>query len=284
MLESLYEVSATLALGGFFLFGLLVIVEVGKKEVISTFLNTYQIPKFFATWLGFSLTFISGVFLEEMSDRAVERLPFLFQPLGVEERIKAHAILETRGLDSRLRAHRAYRRYAPCVLNDEEVKRIEKYLDSEPGATLAEFSEFDQTRIEHLVANLFYEAKNTVYQEATYFEELSEIERRIKFLRGFALACFLLFFFIVVVGSIRALTKKRKLFSVTIPAAILLLILFLAARYTYTKQEEGYTKRIFGYFLVIDKNMSPFMNPNIENKATIEPSGIKKQNFQNVKK
>jgi hypothetical protein len=269
MFESLYEVSSTLALGGFFLFGLLVIVEVGRKDVIKTFLNTYQIPKFFATWLGFSMTFISGVFLEDMSDRTVERLPVLFQPLGVEKRIKVHALLGTQGLDSRLRTHRAYRRYARCVLTDDEVVRLREYLESNPYATLAEFSELDPLRIEHLVANLFYEAKNMVYKEGTYFKELSEIERRIKFLRGFALACLLLFIALAAACIFRLVTTKHKLFSVTVPAAILLLILFFVARYTYTRQEEGYTKRIFGYFLVLDSAMSPLMNPSQEDLEEI---------------
>ena len=158
MFESLYEVSATMALGGFFLFGLLIIVEVGRRDVIRTFLVNYQIPKFFATWLGFSLTFILGVFLEDLSDDAVEGLPF-FQPLGVESSIKTHALLKTPGLDSRLRIHRAYRRYARCVLKDDEVTRLRKYLDSHPYSTMAEFSQLNPLRIEHLVTNLFYEAK-----------------------------------------------------------------------------------------------------------------------------
>ena len=269
MFESFYEVSATLALGGFFLFGLLVIVEIGRKDVINTFLNTYQIPKFFATWLGFSMTFISGVFLEDLSDRAVERLPILFQPLGVESTIKAHALLETQGLDSRLRAHRAYRRYARCVLTDYEVMRLRKYLESKPYATLAEFSELNPLRIELLVTNLFYQAKNMVYKESTYYTELSEIERRIKFLRGFGLACILLFIALLAACFVRIVTSKHRIFWVTMPTAILLLILFFVARYTYTKQEESYTKRIFGYFLVLDKEMSPFMNPSREDLEKI---------------
>ena len=275
MLESLYEVSATLALGGFFLFGLLIIVEVGRKDVIRTFLNNYQIPKFFATWLGFSMTFILGVFLEELSDRAVEGIPF-FQPLGVERSIKTHALLKTPGLDSRLRIHRAYRRYARCVLTDDDVDSLRRYLDSNPYATLADFSELDRLRIEHLVTNLFYEAKNIVYKEGTYYKELSEIERRIKFVRGFALGCFLLFCALIFVGFIRVVTSKHKLLSVTVPTAILLIILFFAARYTYTKQEESYTKKTFGYFLVIDSAMSPSMNPSHIDLEAMNRPRIKK--------
>jgi hypothetical protein len=251
-------------------------VEVGRQDVIQKFLSTYQIPKFFATWLGFSMTFISGVFLEDLSDRAVERLPVLFQPLGVEKRIKANALLGTRGLDSRLRTHRAYRRYARCVLTDSEVNQLKNYFDSNPDAPLGNFSDLAPQRIEHLVANLFYEAKNIVYKEDTYFEELSEIERRIKFLRGFALACFLLFIALAVACVFRIITSKEKLFAVTVPAAIILVVMFFIARYTYTRQEEGYTKRIFGYFLVLDGKMSPLMNPSKEDLQTIHESKIVK--------
>ena len=118
--------------------------------------------------------------------------------------------------------------------------------------------------------------KNNVYKVDTYYQELSEIERRIKFVRGFALACFLLFNALIVVGIYRIVTSKRKLLSVTVPGAILLIILFLLARYTYTSQEESYTKKTFGYFLVIDRAMSPLMNPSQEDLISVNQPRIMK--------
>jgi hypothetical protein len=207
--------------------------------------------------------------MEDVSDCALERIPFLFQPLGIKKRIKANALFKTPGLDVRLRTHRAYRRYARCVLNADEVRLLKAYLDAKPYATLAEFTGLDPLRIEHLIADLFYEAKNIVSRESTYYKELSEVERRIKFLRGFALACFLLLNALVLVSLFRITSNRGELCSITIPAAVLLLILFFAARFTYIQQKESYTKMIFEYFLVMDEKMNPLMNPSQEDIATI---------------
>jgi hypothetical protein len=257
MFESLYEVSATLALGGFFIFGTLIIIEIGKRDVLKKFLNTYYIPHFFAASLGFSLTFIAGVFFEVTSDDVAERFTFLFQPIGTEQKIRTQALLNTPGLDNRLRSHGKYIRYARCVLTAEEMKSIEQCIKAHPNPGLAELSKSTPNCAEKLVNELFYEAKNRVYQDANYFSDLSELGRRIKFLRGVALACFLLLLALIGVGVYRIVSSKKRYWEITIPIAVILLALYASARYAYTQEAKTFAKKVFGYYLAMECTKNP---------------------------
>jgi hypothetical protein len=284
MFESLYEVSATLALGGFFLFGTLVIIEIGKRDVLKTFLNTYYIPQFFAASLGFSLTFIAGVFLEVLSDDVAENFTILFQPIGTEQKIRTQALLSTPGLDNRLRYHGEYIRYARCVLTAEEVASVEKYVKNHPNPGLAELSKSTPNCAEKLVNDLFYEAKNRVYQDKNYFSDLSELERRIKFLRGVALACFLLLISLIGVGLYRIVSSKKRYWEVTIPITIVLITLYASARYAYTQEAKTFAKKVFGYYLVVECTKTPEEAFKIgEAKMSLSPSNQGQQQLRLIR-
>jgi hypothetical protein len=185
--------------------------------------------------------------------------------------------------------------------------RIKAFEDVGTGAlasgnTPAEFSEFmvdySACREAHLLENerfsptcntiykrarsFYYEAKNIIYQEHTYFEELSRLQRRIDFTRAvsqsLALLALLLvagFFYGMVaeaiylqlrgrqgwVGRLRGMLVRRPAIDKWLDHGTLLaarrllymglLILFfgVVAAASWHHNEEDYDKRVFGYFL-----------------------------------
>lgn len=125
------------------------------------------------------------------------------------------------------------------------------------------------TAVDHgSVANsLYYVAKNTVYRNANYFQELTVVQARIDFLRSLALMSMSLFAIGVLLLLI-FLHKSRPVFihsCATVPVkarrAFLLILAHLAigllSLVSFGREEGEFNDRVFGYYSTLVGEASP---------------------------
>ena len=111
--------------------------------------------------------------------------------------------------------------------------------------------------------DLYYYAKNTVYSQSQYYEELRKIQTRLEFTRSLAMLAFMYFAMVLALGIAILLWHLAKLaknkqnsesrervreLRVRIPAmaAVMFGIYFLSI-WAYARETDAFNKRVFGY-------------------------------------
>ena len=115
----------------------------------------------------------------------------------------------------------------------------------------------DGVSLAGVVDSLYFHAKNTVYRESNYFQELSLIQARINFIRSFAMMS-VVFFFVSLAGGLRILlvtffvasnpppARSTVISSIAFP--LLSVGLFFAAKAIFAAEETAFNERVFGYY------------------------------------
>jgi hypothetical protein len=133
---------------------------------------------------------------------------------------------------------------SPCI--SEKEKKTCKRVDGET----------EMKKQANAVNQIYYDAKNLVYHENTYFTELQEIEKRVNFARSLTFLCLIysLLFSVVAIlcwlpwkwEFISSVRKKRKF--ILLIFGIYVLGIFLA-RISFRSETINYNLRVFGYYI-----------------------------------
>jgi hypothetical protein len=108
--------------------------------------------------------------------------------------------------------------------------------------------------------DLYYYAKNTVYAQSEYYEELRRIQTRLEFTRSLAMLAFMYFAVVLAVGIVllvwhmakssrnsESRDQVRQLrFRIPAMAAVMFGIYFMSI-WAYTRETDAFNKRVFGY-------------------------------------
>ncbi|ODS34056.1 MAG: hypothetical protein SCARUB_00829 [Candidatus Scalindua rubra] len=125
-------------------------------------------------------------------------------------------------------------------------KAVERYILSKKD--LIEFEE-DLGKIASVV---YYPAKNRVYREPNYYDELKHIQTKINFTRSFSLVSILLVLVTIIFAAVRYPSAKinnfRKLWMVICIVFAFILVHFIG-RFVFKWEEMEFDKRAFGYFI-----------------------------------
>lgn len=320
---NLQAVGATVVLGTYFTLGLGLLLHVffgigrwgtlwppaptgagGPPEKVTLFLVTAGAVTIF---------FTVGLVMEDISNKFVDARNTLWSDLNVLP------------AESQLRMEALFGGFEDGKVNplgDEWARSglLDRY-GGEHGAEVGEafrarrFADLQASSrtVRDVASDVYYRAKNTLYREPTFFEELEEIQRRIDFSRSFALLTFFLFlaataFWLIETAwpggmkhrsdvwrhllrrrswasrprrprlnaqerSERRQQAGRRLLTV-LPA---LLVLFVCARVAFAREEREFNVRAYGYFVTWETDGSTSARsettPPISAMAATSPRG-----------
>lgn len=270
----LKELGATLVVGAYFLFGLEVIsfLVLGSNvfvQVVSRSGTKFTTQTLLA--LSIVLCFALGMLMEDVSDKFVDRdtltqeLIMRFMPSGsTDDDIKQAVLYGENRQEAGPLAREMADRHLFCRFAGNHGLKIEEAITKGSGASLWGMPEKER---ESAAKRLYYHAKNVVYKESTYYDELKKIQSRIDFSRSYLVISALL------LGITLALTvykvfklgirlrrnpteveKQRqaeKLWNLSKRlAGIVSFFLFscLLGTFAYKAEETQFDNRAYGYF------------------------------------
>jgi hypothetical protein len=262
----LKDLGATLVTGAYFLLGVIFLFYLfSGARFVFFLLFAKRITSVAVTILILSLAFGAGILLEDISNDVVDSdKPNLLSPLlPLERDLRAQALFGkafVAGIPTS----------TPAPLSREAAK-LGIFTKYEPdgfavqAAVMNKQARVTADQLKNVTVPLYYEAKNTVYREANYYNELRQIQTRIDFARSSALLSLLL----AVIGLVFAVTAavqpnlggrialRWKLAHQALPYGALAVrtlvvpaligILFLG-RFAYCQEEMEFDKRVYGYF------------------------------------
>ncbi len=282
---NLKEVTITIVIGAYLLFGLEFLFYTLLKKSVSLhllqLLESRRISPRVLAVVAIVSCFVFGMFAEALSDKLVDEDTPLQKIIG----------------------------YIPKSKTDDEIKRDTLFGDEEEAAPLGvEAAKRDLLRLyggkygeatqktltcggwrlkgispketKAVAKSLYYHAKNVIYKEPTYFNELQTIQLRIDFARScigvsIFLTALALILFLYTEGArvylFRRRSRARKLPQSKKTAHVrrirkrfrredqarrnrlyyvlgFLAVSFLAGVYSYNAEEINFDKRAFGYF------------------------------------
>lgn len=306
----LKELAATLAIGAFFFFGVefIFLNFFGRGPMTKIFQDfDKSVHQYVIGAVIITLCFIFGMVIEDASNKFVDDDTWLVtaELLHSDENIKYNVFFEKQISLSETEEFRDAVRKSVFVQkacknnlfkdlgNDDENKFVEylkKLKNPDYQATFAEYLNSDETtardKLKNVAKNFYYNAKNAVYRNQTYYDELKKIQLRIDFSRAMvAVASFLMTIIILVAGfkillnlviSIasslddrsviyKQLYKFRKnLFATPVLrwrrlliAGLLLCSIFGLALFAYSTEEGEFNKRTFGYYISLTVDPTP---------------------------
>lgn len=281
----LLELSRTSFVGAYLLIGLAFILYELFENERPELLQTQKWPDlpWYIALAGLILFYGCGVIIENVSDDFVGENGLV----KYEERIKVCALCEDCNVLNPLIYMSTYKSndlatdlaewLDQSVPNStslpDSMKRATlqyKYKDIRSFVTKIKESSDSYSDVKEDIRNMYYLAKNRVYKEATYFQEMTEIKARSDFSRSCLLVSFLLFVVTVLLslhhgyqvrsgGSFKSyqayLMSKSYLKS---PKAwkvatflVLLVVAYFLSFWAFYAEEIQFNRRAFGYFLAL---------------------------------
>jgi len=215
-----------------------------------------------------ALTFVLGMLIENVSHHFADTSLWLqdFKVLPREETLKTAALFG----DSKSA------RFAPLALDLADHHLISRYGGNDGKAV--EDAVIVGTREDHTIENklpnvatqLYYAAKNAVYRDPSYYNELSRIKMRIDFSRSFACIGTVIIPTILILGTIAASVSQQRIQRtfqwclgvdpqiVLVPRRVtlrrmvaltaLVILLCWLGRLAFEKEATEYYLRVYGYF------------------------------------
>lgn len=275
------ELGATFVIGAFFIVGLALMLNwLLDKRYIKRFFSKnqtdkkYNLKQIFVLFTipALALCYTTGIILEDTSDYCADQPSFSFRSKIIlsalmfwfprEGQLKKEVLFSTDSELTKLgkevaKAHLFSRfgdKYYRCGF-----KILEDVVLDYPCLKLTELGIISNDPILKELKNtsltIYYTAKNTVYREENYFKELMDIQYRINFTRSLALGSILLFYLTLFLGFFQIIFKKRcEIRKAAAWLISILLVLHILGLGTYVHEEKQFNKRIFGYFLLLDKS------------------------------
>lgn len=219
-----------------------------------------------AVFIG--LAFGVGILAEDISYKFVDtKLPFGL-PSRYDSRITVlignlkNPEIENLALD--LANNNAFE-----MLNNADDIKTKDWILSKPTENPCKDNEKD-CFVTNSIENLYYFAKNSVYKEANYYDEMKKIQSRADFTRSIAVISFSYLLFTIALGLILIIDKfilensligylkntknvyllplRPIIISKLIITLLILLLTFFFASWAFYKETQEFNKRAFGYF------------------------------------
>ena len=259
----LQELGTTIIIGIYMLLALVVVLTQLSRttpylKLKDEFENTKNL-KAFSQFVIFVLIIIMalslGIIAENLSDDLTDKFPL--NVYGTEKEMRTELLFNKDGslTSFGIQLHRNN------VLNSFGY---DKYSD-----------------LEKIANDIYYFAKNTVFQHESYFKELRDIQIRVGFTRSFALiSSILLFLSILSLIRILIIIKKENVSKAGNKfnkiksegwSCIAFLILTLASLSSYTEEEYQFNIRVYGYFYTL---ISSNDTESLSIVAEMEPTAI----------
>jgi hypothetical protein len=284
------DLGATLVTGAYFLLGLIFLFYSFSGGNFLFFLAfVKRMTGVAVTVLVLSLAFGVGMLLEDVSNKIVDSDPA--QALGLLP------------LDKTLRAETLFgedflaggSEPGPLSCSAVRLGLLARHGDEGRKATNAVNAKNSKIggNFDRAATSLYYEAKNTVYRQASYYDELKQIQTRIDFSRSFAVTSLLLAAMGLVFAVVARFAPKwfellavrwdlqgvRNLSSVDLFFRVLslgvLVAMFFLARFAYSSEEHEFNKRAYGYFFSLVKNdAKDHAEPEVPRCGSIGYSGL----------
>lgn len=131
--------------------------------------------------------------------------------------------------------------------------------------------------LEGYATKIYYYAKNTVYAEETYYDDMQQVQIRIDFARSFAVTSLLLFGASLILlaierfGSWCRRTERPELTRIAKRRRWLVVVLsylfFVGGRFVFAWEEVEYDKLAFGYFTTLQQMRRDTVKPSQETQG-----------------
>lgn len=277
---ALKDLGQTLAVGMFAVFGLVYSVTLfsasWKQRVVNTLTGRHKLHQ---TGMILALVFATGVLIEDLSknytaERVDDDILFKISSAVFNFVVDTDRDLRLRSFVSVHNSANDYLEFSPAPVyeslmsfdhTDERFTRNKNALTNIPstGCRLEREQKKcrrveGETRINHqanLINQMYYDAKNRVYQESTYFTELQEIEKRLNFARSLTFLC--LGYAIIFLGLLAASyvpSKNEFCIKLNQKQRVIFFILCVYTLGTFLAKESfrsetiNYNLRVFGYY------------------------------------
>ncbi len=139
--------------------------------------------------------------------------------------------------------------------------------------------------VKEAIYGLYYHAKNEVYINQNYYDEMRRIETRRDFARSIALIAYIYLVGALFLGAGRAIyilikyktsrhkvNQRREIYRTVIPVWLILFSIYFFGMWAYERESDEFNKRAFGYYrsgLVRGKNKT---NITDQSGATAAPN------------
>ena len=232
--------SATAAIGVYFLLSFAISIELWRPDAVLRYLRSDHIPRSSSAIFVAVIGFIAGMLLQSFSDLVDDQqVPFMSTfPAELD-------------LRSQVFKGRFYLQYAASPLAIASLKK------SGIDTSALEKNTCPDRNTSELI---YYMAKNVVFSVDTYSNELCEVQSRITFGRAFTLASLLqLPISLLICGAVclrrfifpleKTVRGLRPFLMSYCLLNLFFFTLYVIGRFSYSAEEIEFDKRVFGYYL-----------------------------------
>jgi hypothetical protein len=268
----LKEIGVTIFIGAYFLFGIEVLLYLFFSS--NLFLTIERETRFTSRSLivlALTLCFAFGMLIEDVSNKFVDEdeqlqkyVVSIFPPHSSDDQIKFRTLFGETGSSPSNFALEMSRFGLVSTYGGKHGHDVQEAINQH-GNT----QQIERVKLMSVAKELYYNAKNRVYREQTYYDELKEIQLRIDFARSYLTISFLLIPIALLVavislfitkrvgqeatGKPREAQKDRRLVFFRAAACTLLFLIgsCLLGKYAFVSEESEFDKRAYGYFYSI---------------------------------
>jgi hypothetical protein len=267
----LKHLGQTLALGGLAVYGIIFLLRIYTQKMTPNFfkLEAEKISVFEGA-VYLALIFAAGIIIEDFSKNVSAQRPKWISKT-VETILEADKSLRLRSLyNVHVKSDASIIATATPLLKnllaiDGESATYRRYkkpvLEAmTPGTDVITIQgKANVDLLMNSINGMYYSAKNVVYTEDNFFEELSEIGNRTDFVRGLTLLCVAFFCgylafiaaFIWPAFRVRNFPVTRKEIGKVFAVCLLYFFGVWATRLAYTSECTNYNLRVFGYYITL---------------------------------
>ena len=280
----LEQVGQTLAVGAFSLYGVFLIARINPWTDRVVYFISVQVDKTNSPNVAKGAAYLAliiaiGVLVEGMSyNYTANREPQFGSALGVfydyflgdDKNFRLHTLIrgardfdgsmivgESKGLLVELVDRKALSKFGGRYGSDAEAL-LAKSVENKNRNIIVKDGDSVRAVTEAIDA-LYYHAKNTIYKDANYYNELTRIETRITFTRSFTFVCVSMLVVLLVsffggISHYAVVRIRRQNFDrwdrvfMKVVLMVLFTILCFFGKWSQESERINYDLRIFGYF------------------------------------
>jgi hypothetical protein len=232
------DLGVSLALGAFLFLSIGLVIEICSPDRLLKYARSEHIPKHMYYAFFLALLVIAGLVSKDVSDLMDDKWESLLSPLPSEKQLRAEVFFD----DDLLRSLYARSSYVQERL--VELGVAPEHLEAIKAKPLGK--SFPD------VGSIYYTAKNEVFRNDNYYDELRAYQFRIDFARAFSFSSLIVL--VVTLISFSSLPSRPPALRRQIAKRLLVLAIFFLCGYwigrlAYTAEEREFDKRVYGYFV-----------------------------------
>ena len=250
---SLNDVFFTVAAGLVALVAIYIPLHLFNKTWLDWIIEHFFSSSFMGLITVITFGFSFGMFIENMSDDYTDPVSYWFEG---ENGTRRSVLFKNDGLLTDL---------GRSLYDNGQLQRHGLYNNPDTSS---------------VISQLYYTAKNTVYQHSNYFEELQLIQKRIDFSRAMvlmsALAVILSGIPCVIIYSIKTQSSNERSSKVVFSPYLICILACISSSRNFVHEEKEFNKRVFGYFSTMMDTSNELGRLNDSTKFRLPLSGITK--------